>query len=525
MKKSVNPTRLFLLLATILVIGCSPEQAKEKGGNLKIGWASRSITPDQPVFLSGQFYARISEGILDPVMATALAMESDSGNGVIMVSCDLVSIENELRESVLLKMKQHLPEFNVNHLMINATHSHSAPFATAQSISDVYGVDQNDLGSNVMAPEDYVEFAAERIAEACVEAWKGREISGVSYGLGHAVVGQNRLAVYEDGSARMYGNFNDPDFSHVEGYEDHSVNLIYCFNTSKELTGVVINVACPSQVSEHIYQVSADFWSDVREKIHEEFGRDIFVLAQGSSAGDQSPRAHFQANAEERMQKIMGLDADGAGQQSLARRKQLAIRIVDAVLGVYPYMEDQIEWSPEFGVTAKNMSLTRRLISQEDVDYAVELAKEHADLYEKAKIEMETNDKLKEDPRWYKDVTGMYRRLQRGDATKERFELQKIERKIPFHIMVVRLGEVAIASNPFELYVDYGIRIKARSPAVQTFLVQLSDSKGMYLPPKRSVKGNAYGAIPASTLIGPEGGKELVEGTLEMINSLWKEEQ
>jgi hypothetical protein len=37
------------------------------------------------------------------------------------------------------------------------------------------------------------------------------------------------------------------------------------------------------------------------------------------------------------------------------------------------------------------------------------------------------------------------------------------------------------------------------------------------------VVGGSYGAIPASTLIGSEGGHELVEKTLEMINFLWVE--
>ena len=43
---------------------------------LHIGWASADITPEQPVVITGQFYARVSEGVMDPVTATALALES-----------------------------------------------------------------------------------------------------------------------------------------------------------------------------------------------------------------------------------------------------------------------------------------------------------------------------------------------------------------------------------------------------------------------------------------------------------------
>ena len=87
---------------------------------------------------------------------------------------------------------------------------------------------------------------------------------------------------------------------------------------------------------------------------------------------------------------------------------------------------------------------------------------------------------------------------------------------------MLRIGDMAIATNPFELYLDYGVQIKARSKAVQTFVVQLVGN-GTYLPTQRSIKGGAYGAVPASTEIGPEGGRELDERTLELIDSLWAE--
>ena len=69
--------------------------------------------------------------------------------------------------------------------------------------------------------------------------------------------------------------------------------------------------------------------------------------------------------------------------------------------------------------------------------------------------------------------------------------------------------------------VDYGIRIKGRSPAIQTFVIQLAGS-GSYIPTSRSIAGGAYGAVPASTLIGTEGGQELIEKTLEMIHDLFE---
>mgnify|MGYP000875305598 CR=1 FL=1 len=48
-----------------------------QNGMLSIGWAQANITPDMNVMLAGQHHARISEGIKDPVTATALALKEE----------------------------------------------------------------------------------------------------------------------------------------------------------------------------------------------------------------------------------------------------------------------------------------------------------------------------------------------------------------------------------------------------------------------------------------------------------------
>jgi len=69
-------------------------------------------------------------------------------------------------------------------------------------------------------------------------------------------------------------------------------------------------------------------------------------------------------------------------------------------------------------------------------------------------------------------------------------------------------------------YTDYGIQIESRSPALQTFVIQLA-GPGTYLPSARAVQGSGNSAIAESNEVGPEGGHVLVEKTLEMIDSLW----
>ena len=89
----------------------------------------------------------------------------------------------------------------------------------------------------------------------------------------------------------------------------------------------------------------------------------------------------------------------------------------------------------------------------------------------------------------------------------------------PIEIHVVRLGDVAIVTNPFELYLDYGIRIEARSPAVLTLLVQLSCQHSGYLPTARAIKGGGYSAD--KYVVGPEGGRMLADETVTRLKALW----
>jgi hypothetical protein len=89
---------------------------------------------------------------------------------------------------------------------------------------------------------------------------------------------------------------------------------------------------------------------------------------------------------------------------------------------------------------------------------------------------------------------------------------------------VLRIGDVAICTNTFELFTDFGVRMKARSRAVQTFVIQLVGGGGpfCYLPTERAVGGGGYSAIVQSSLITPEGGQMLVDRTVQLINGLWK---
>ena len=111
--------------------------------------------------------------------------------------------------------------------------------------------------------------------------------------------------------------------------------------------------------------------------------------------------------------------------------------------------------------------------------------------------------------------------MQNNEAVVQRYALQKRRRHYAVELHVLRVGDVAFATNPFEMYLDYGLRMKARSRAEQTFVVQLAGDYGGYLPTARAVAAGGYGALIINGQVGPEGGQRLVDRTVKRINSLW----
>jgi len=485
---------------------------------LQIGWGHADITPDEPVQLTGQFHVRISEGVADPIGVTALALSSESADpasSVIFVSCEIVSIPDSLTQQVREGLGKALPDIDPKSVILNATHTHSAPEIRLDGDRKFRGGGMSSSGLAIdlpsMDPKDYSAFAAAQIVRAVQQAWKARAPGSIGFGLGTAVVGRNRRMSYLDGSTKMYGNTSDKDFSHVEGYEDHSLNLIGTWSEEGDLTGLVVNLACPSQVSENIFQVSADFWHDTRLEVRRRHGDGIFILSQCSAAGDLSPRPPWDKPAEARMLELTGRSP----------RQEIAMRIADGIDAVLPFIEANRCSHPALIRRNGVVELPLNQPSQADVDEAMAEAKGHLQTYRELAADLEAHPEKKQEPRWYVKITEAYRRMMWYESVKTRREsIQQNHTTMAIEANIVRIGDLVFATNPFEYYLDFGIRIKARSPAIQTFLVQLA-GHGTYVPTERAAAGRSYGAVPASTPIGPEGGRQLAEWTLQEINGMW----
>ncbi len=470
--------------------------------NFFIGWAMQDITPAEPVLLHGQYYERRSEFIESRLTATACAIEAKTNSGseqAIMISIDLIWVTKELQDKVKQNLKGQLPGFDVRKLFINATHTHSGPDPEASS--------------------DYGIFLIEKLAEVAKAAWNNREPAGVSDALAYAVVGHNRRVQYQDGSAEMYGAVNRDDIMGIEGPTDSGVGMIFCWNENRELTGIVMNVACPAQVTESKYFVSADYWSEVRKRLEQLFSKKIFILAQCGAAGDLSPRdlpRNYKAG-EANMWDAPGMSAIGK-------------RLAQAVEEGYEKAQTNINYQAVFKHIVEDISVPTRVVSEEEFKQASAIAaKIHArepkdenspgTAWNRFLAEIKENENIASFGPWdnKKSDYGVVRKM---DATIAQYHNQHSFRNYTMELHVIRLGDVAIASNSFELFVDYGFRMMGRSNAKQTFIVQLSCDYCDYLPTEKALQGGGYSAM--ANPVGPVGGKFLVDKTVAAINAMWE---
>jgi hypothetical protein len=200
--------------------------------------------------------------------------------------------------------------------------------------------------------------------------------------------------------------------------------------------------------------------------------------------------------------------------RGLTRTEELGRRIAEAFFDVADVIAKDIRADVPLVHLVRQLDLPTRTVT--DAEYAIA---------KKACAEI--------DAKKVRDKRDAFARRLYGGARERYLAQHKTPLYYPMELHVLRLGDVAIATNPFELYVDYGVQIQARSPAEQTFLIQLTATgrePACYVPSRRAIEAgrlnespmNNYSATVISDILGPEGAQALVDCTVQAIGELWK---
>lgn len=499
---------------------------------LKIGWAEESLVPDKKVSLAGQFYERISEAVESEICATAMAVEA-AGEQMILVSVDMEGFPEDLVNLARDKFAKLTKEIDPRKLIISATHTHaamkvagrgSAKSKSGQMVDERAAMLEEFLPkdklytSNVtsddslLTPEEGTELVTDKIALAAKRAWESRKESYYANEFGRAAVGMCRRVCYDDGSAQMWGDTNTANFVSLEGGNDSGIELIYTFDCDKNLTGIVANIACPAQILEQRNFISADYWGRTKAILREKLGEHIYLLGLCGAAGDQCPRDLVRWVAPEtpindpnvKREHLINRKADPS-MYDVSGCNRVGKRIANEIISVYEEITD-LENEAVFEHKIIDLDLPLRRVTMRDYEDAI---REIAYYIEKNK-DKETFG--------YEDSARLHVHI----GTIRRYREQQFKNVVTAETHIIRFGNIAISTSPFELFLDYGNIIKARSISEQTFIIQLCCGGLGYLPTEKAEKGGHYSAYVSSGHVGHEGGDLLVRKTVEEINKMFQ---
>ena len=507
---------------------------------LKIGWAETDITPGEHISLAGQFAERISEYIEKPLTATAMALEA-GGEQAVICSVDLGSVNWTLLTGIRNRLQGNDAGLDPMKIMVAAIHTHTGPvYAGGRRMNEKTGgvggvkrwltdmllpgqkyVEKVQIQGNRDIPtaEEILRFLIERIADVILEAWKNRADGGFVNAFGRVPLGMCRRAKYTDGTAAMWGDTNTACFDSVEGGQDTGVEMMYVFDAEGALTGVVVNPACPAQCVQHRLFVSPDFWGEAKALIRKRFGERVFMLPLCSAAGDQCPvdlvrwvEPYSDVNDPNILRTRSVKRKADPSMFDLDGMKKAGKRIANEVEAVY----EEVMANLEAGTDA-----IQNNVAFEHIVYDMQLPLRRATITEYRAARKAVEEYLRDNPG---DVDyNTVANLQRYTGVIGRYVEQDLVDVVDTETHILRLGSVAIATNPFELFLDYGNRIKARSDAEQTFLIQLCNGSDGYLPTEKAEAGGHYSAFIPSGTVGHQGGDQYVREVLTHIRKLFAE--
>jgi len=469
---------------------------------LKIGWAMNDISTDQPVELAGTYNVRVSKGIRDPLMATALAIDNGE-DCVVFLSLDLLMVPDHISTRVRKRVKAEIPDLPPEKILFNAVHVHT-------------GV--HFYRGNRKLREEYCNYAVDQIFKTIREAWTSRKPGQIAYGYDLVVTAFNRRIVYFNernggigsaprGKAVLHGRTDVDDFSHVEGGADPFANYLYTYDMKGNLTGAIINVGYTAQVSISDRYISSDTWCDMR-KLMAQHHPGVYILPQVSAAGEATYRLPYYHAAEKRSHRLMfGRDPAYPGE---FERKIIAGRIMTSFDRAHEWARKEKFSDLPLRHVTKTLRLSAYTPTEEE--------------YKTAQEGLETIKKQRVDPPW-KDPKIRERNLSslnsRENVCKRVVRLyenrDKIE-KIPMEFHVLRIGDVGFVSEQYEYYFEFGQRIQARSPFIQTFVIELA-GRGGYLATERATKNGGYGTSFLCP-VSPKGGQEIVEAAVATLTEL-----
>ncbi len=431
---------------------------------LKAGASQVDISPADRQFLFGYPHVpRWSEGIHDPLYSSALCL-SDGRTVVLFIGNDIIFVPR----AVVLEARRMLEEQTGvpgDHILVSATHTHSGPVTVAYA---------SNADDPVVPPPDpaYLDRLRDGIVRAGVEAWQRLEEAEVALAVGDSTgVGTNRR--------------------HPDGPALHEMPIVAVRSrAAKRPIGLMVVCSMhPTVLHEDSKLVSADFPGFARRDLQRVFGGCPVVHHTGPS-GNQSPRYVTKGNTFEEAERL-GRVVANAVQKALA----------------------SASYSPATSLgAAQEMvgAVSRRLPSLEEAERRLAEAAARLDAMRRGG---DARQARTAEVDWFgaQETVTLARQEQDGRLAALRAACDPVEAQ------VLRAGRFFFAGWPAEVFVEYGLDLKARCPGAYIISLANGELQGYLVTPEAAQEG---GYEASNALFAPETAARLLEATVRLIGQL-----
>ncbi len=436
-------------------------------GTLQVGFAEVDITPPVGLPMCGSLRPRMNVGVDDPLMAKALVAEAD-GRSAAIVGVDLIGLPRSIvDEAIAMAAAQAgLPATGI---VVSCSHTHSGPY----TMEGLYSFGVTDKG--------YLASLPGKIAGALVQAAAALRPARMSIGRSLVFHGlHNRRVLRKDGKAIntwFSALLNDldlcPQFVGSAGPIDPELWVIlFSDKSSGEPFGALANFSV--HVNTHFgTRYSADYPGVIAAAMRQEFGQAFTtVFTPGACADVNATIPGYLLERDERTW-LVGAHYFAAQAVAAARRAKA------------------VEGPVTVGAKRADIAVPRR-------------------------------DPADQDPAAL-ELLGWPNRHEVFAQDMRRY-LESLPGEFPVPLNALRLGPVAIASNPGELFVEHGLRIKRESPFPHTIVAELANDCILYEPTREAFAQQGYEPTAGANRVALEGIELLVNKSLELLQELWQEQ-
>ncbi len=430
----------------------------------RAGCSEVVITPPVGVSLAGYFHDRVSKSVRDDLYAKALVLDHD-GTRIAIVACDLICVDAEVVDPAKRAIEEQLG-IPPSHVLICATHTHTGP----------------EIRKTAVVPrmDEWVEELPGKLAQAVGEAAESMFTATLRPGSicaeGYSF---NRLFRLEDGS-EVFGRRGDgPAVIGSAGPIDPELQTLGVVDEQNRLRALLVNFALHVDVigGGSADFISADWPGEMGQAIKGVYGEDVVTLLLQGTCGDINHRPHDPTNLptggpQKAIQIGRGLA--GAAMAAWERGEPLSELRLDGKLEIVPipyYTRDE------------------KLLAE------IEELKKREELHDFDRFLIERTESWEHDGKMA---------------------------DVPVHCL--RIGDMAIAALPAEIFARIGLEIKYWSPAEFTMVVELANARvSNYVPTTDQAERGAYGAKPIlSRWLCADAGRHMADKAQVMLREMWR---